>query len=213
MRKVLVFVHLVVFLGHLQGIVWAIEREVEEERLFFVLRDEVHGRVGEDVAAVALVTLRVAVLEKDRIEITIFRRIGRLADATSLVHERFLESLIHRAEWIVVSKVPLANDSGAVSGSPKHFGERQFVGVHHRTAQVSIDDSSAVVVAARQQARACGGADWTHEEIFEANTLLCEFVQMRSANDGIAVEAQVPVSLIVRHDQNNVRFLGGAGKT
>ena len=48
----------------------------------------------------------------------------------------------------VVAVVPFAEDAGAVAGTAEGFGDRDFLGVHERTAEVRIDDSGAVVVAA-----------------------------------------------------------------
>lgn len=172
----------------------------------------------ENVGAVALGFFPDAIAAEDGIEIgggdagEGFRRIAGLEDAAAIEDKAFVETLIDRAQGIVVAQVPFAEDAGAVAGGPEHFGQGAFCGAHHAAAIGGIDDASTVCVAAGKEAGAGGAANGRDMEARELGTALGEGIEMRRGNFGVAVEGKVAVALVVGHDQDDIGPASRGGK-
>ena len=199
-----VFVGLGVLLGNLERPVGTVVGQVDEEGLAAVLPDVVDGRRGEDVGAVALGFDPLGIVQQRGVEVAVVRRPGGLAEPAAGVDERLLEALIPGPHRVAVAQVPLAEDGGAVARGAQHFGQGDLVGVHHRPAQVRVGHAGAVVVAAGHQGRPRGRADRADVERRDLDALPGELVEVRRLDDGVAVNAQVAVALVVGHHQNNV---------
>ncbi len=91
-------VKLLVFLRHLEWIVRSIERDIGVERFLALHRRNPLDRLGEeDVGAVAVCLLELAVVEDGRVEIGVAGRVAatagiRLADAAGAVNEDFVKA-------------------------------------------------------------------------------------------------------------------------
>ena len=109
-------VAVVILFGHLQRSVRTIECQVGEERLGPLPGNELDRGVRENVAAIAVGFYLAAVERQRGIEIAVTRRIGRLADTSAAVHQGLFKSLINRARGKVVAQMPLAKNTGPISG-------------------------------------------------------------------------------------------------
>ena len=137
-----------------------VEREVSEEGPVIGRAQEIDRGRGEDVAAIALILPRLAVVLQDGVEVAAAAgRVGRLADAPALDDQGFLETLVDRPQRGVVAQVPLAEDPGAITRGGQHLGKSHFVRVHQRPSQEGIHDPRAVVVPAGQEAGSRRRAD------------------------------------------------------
>ena len=142
-------------MGSLTRTVGTVEGEVGEEGSVIGRAQEINRRRGEDVAAIALILLRLAVVLQDGVEVAATTgRVGRLADAAALDDEGLLETLVNRPQRCVVTQVPLAEDPGAITSGGQHLGESYFVRVHQGPSEVGVHDPRAEVVPAGQEAGA-----------------------------------------------------------
>ena len=53
-----------------------------------------------------------------------------------------------------------------------------------------------------------GGAGWTDVKIVQAHTFLTQFIGVGSLEVGVAMGIDVPISLIIGKDENNIRAFG-----
>ena len=114
-----------VLLGHEQGPVRRVERKVGEKRSIARFAFDPFRRFAkEDVGAIALVFLPLAVVHVGVVEIIVFPEIGCGANVRRGEPQRFVETPVLRAERIVVAEMPLAKNAGPVSGGSKHIGHR-----------------------------------------------------------------------------------------
>ena len=203
--------------GHLQRRMRTVEGEIDEEGPRAVSLDEVDGGVGEDVAAIARLLDGPAVVLQDRVEVTAPARwVGGLSNSSPLEHQGLLETLIDGPQRVVIAEVPLAEDGRAVAGRPEHLGQGHLLRVHHRPAHEGIDHACAVVIAAGHQACPRRSAHRHDVKLVEPHALAGELIEMRSADLGIAVKAEVPMALIVGDDHDNVwppGFRWGRGRS
>src|SRR3954452_11357465 len=103
-----------------------------------------------------------AVVLEHRAEVAVAWRIGWLSAAAAPMDERFGKALVDRAHRIVVAKMPFAKDGGVVACITQHFGQGYFIGVHHRSAAIGVEDAGSQVISASEQTRprrAANGAD------------------------------------------------------
>ena len=111
---------------------------------------------SEDVAAITLVTLGLAVVLQDRVEVAAAAgRVGRLADAAALDHERLLKALVDRPQRVrchpgaTCRRCPVRYPAAArISASVTSSG------CISRSAQVGVHHARAEVVPAGEQAGA-----------------------------------------------------------
>src|SRR4051812_17905751 len=105
---------------------------------------------------------------------------------------------------IVVSEMPFAEDTGSVSCPAQHLSYRDFAGPHHGTAKVRVHHAGSIVIPAGQKARSRWRADWTNMKLSELGTFPGDPVHVRRSDLIVSVQADVAITLIVRHDQDNV---------
>ena len=122
-----------------------------------------------------------------------------------------IESTIFRSVALVVTEMPFADPSIAVSGGGEQVGQSgcpfpEFLAWHLRMGY-----SVSELMHAGQQSRACGRAGRTHIEILQPHTLLCEAIDIRRLQQWVAIDAPVAVALVVSKDEQDVWF-GGVGR-
>ncbi len=139
------------------------------------------------------------------------RRVGRLGQAAAAQHQRLLKALIAGAHRVVVAQVPLAENAGLISGFREHLGSGHLARIHHRAAEECVDDASAVVVAARHEARPRGRAHRANLELRELHAFAGDAVHGRGVEVRIAVQGEVAIALIVGNDEYDVRPALGLG--
>ena len=182
--------------------------DVGEERLAAPVTDPANRLVEIHVGAVSLERLLLAVAEQDRIKVVGSGRIGRLSDAAALVDHGCLEALIDGALRVVVPEVPLAEDPGAVAGISEHLCDGYFVRRHHGAAQVGVDHTCPVVVAAGHQRGPSRSAHRRYVEARHFDALGRQGVEPGCLQDRVAVRTELSPALIVSHDQDDVGPVG-----
>ena len=112
---------------------------------------------------------------------------------------------LHRAD------VPLAEMSGDVARCLKRLGKGRFVGAQ---VMAVVRDVGAERVASGQNAGTCRRADGRGGvEAVEDDALTRHFIKVRRLHERVSREPAIAVSLVVHHDEQDVRFVficGGA---
>src|SRR5262245_7982290 len=187
----------------------AVGRQVEEERLAFTARfaRPGHGFAEIDVGAIAFGLLGLAVAKENRVGVFVFRagRITGLADAAATMNQGHVKALIDGPHRVPVAEVPVAKNAGVVAGGRELFGERYFGRIHHGASSKSVDGAGAVVVAAGHQTGPRRRADGTDVEARQDRAFFGHRVDVRRADDRIAMNAEIAIALIVGHDEDDVR--------
>ena len=191
----------------------AVERQVHEKRPIVLVLDELDGRVGDDVADIALGFQPRAVMAERGAEIgaALVDRVGRVArlrQPAAVEHQRFLKTPVHRTHRVIIAQVPLAEDARAIAAGGEHFRQRRFVGMHERTAQEGVGHPGTVIVTSGHQASPRGRAHRHDVEIGQRNALRSQAVDVRRADKRIAGYAQFAETLVVGKDDDDVRFGG-----
>ena len=129
--------------------------------------------------------------------------------------EIFIEAMGGGQELGGVAEVPFAEDSGAITAVVEQFGESELVGVDAGFGawSESAMDADAIGVATGEQGGTGGGADGLGDvETGEPRPFAGEAVEMRGANLGGAVAAEIAPAEVIRKDQNDIgraRWTGG----
>ena len=198
-----------ILVGHLVRRVRTIERQIHEEGPIAAVGDELHGRVGNHVANVAVGLHPCAIVPQGGVEISaVFIDwvgwIARLGQPAPVEHQRLLETLVHGSHGVGIAQMPFAEDPRAIAGGGEHVRHGGFVGVHHRAAQEGIDDSRAIVVAAGHQAGPGGRANGHHVEVHQRRALCRQAVDVRRMDQRVAGGPQLAKALIVGKDYDHV---------
>ncbi|OPZ09032.1 MAG: hypothetical protein BWZ10_02596 [candidate division BRC1 bacterium ADurb.BinA364] len=205
-------VGLAVFFGDIQRTVRRVGRNIGEERPVFVSLDELQGRPEKHVGAVAPIGLPLAVVAQHVVEVIVAPVVRTLADSAAAMDQDLLEAAILRTERIIVAQVPLAEDSRAIARRGKNIGHGRFAGLQHRAPHDGVPNADARRIAPGHQRRACRRARRIDMEIGQPKTLAVQAVQIRSADHGVAVAAQVAVALVVGHHQHDIGLSNNGGE-
>ena len=128
--------------------------EIAEERLIFVLLNELQRVVGEVIDDVAIALNEFAVMVELRAEV-----VAPVARAKSVV---FVEPPVVRMVWRLHSVVPLAERTGGIAGRFEHIGDRALIKIQSLGARRHAVDAAARMVAAGEELgtrRRTDGAD------------------------------------------------------
>ena len=175
--------------------------EVAEEGGVLALIDEGHGLIEKDVLPVAFPRLALAVADHDRIEVDV-----RAADIGGGPFEpALLGSIVPFA-----AQVPLADEARSVACLPQELRQEDGVLVQVFPRQGGVRDAVAELVHARQERRARRRAGRAHVELFEAHALVEKRIQIRGLEQWVPVPSQVAIALVVRQDEDDVRFRRGS---
>ena len=113
------------------------------------------------------------------------------------------------------AQMPLADGPGGVAAFLEQFGQRHFavrqmprraIAQH---AKLFVAHAAADRIPSGQQRRAAGRADFGRRvEIGEPHPLGRHAIQVRRADAGMPVAAQIAVAQVVGQDENDVRMFG-----
>jgi hypothetical protein len=174
-------------------------REITEQGLAGagVLTQEGDGPVGQIIGDVALALDRLAVVVERRVEV--------LTPVTGGEAIVLLEAAAVGVVGVLRAVVPLAEAAGGVAGRLERFGDRPLVEVEPLQPGRDAAHAAARVPAAGEQLGPRRRADRLHEEALEAGAVLRQRVDVRRAQVGVAVEAQIAPALVVGEDDDDVR--------
>ncbi len=157
-------------------------------------------------------------MQDDRVEIAVARGVAAaagvgLADAAGAVDEHLVETAAAGLAGVLVAQVPLAEDAGGVAGAFEGLGQGEGLQAHPLAFVDGVGDAGAELVPAGHDGAAGRRAGRADVEVLETEGLVVEAVQIRRADHGIAVTAEVTVALVVGEDQDDVgspagEFLG-----
>ena len=148
-------VRFAVFLRDQKRTVRRVGGDVAEEGPVLILFNEPHRPVEKDVGAVSGLLGRRTVVPVGVVEIIVSPLIGRLRDSAAAVHENFVKPLILRPTGEIVAEMPFAEAAGAVSALGEYFCNRDFIGMHDRTAHDRVPDTGAAGIPAGHQRGTC----------------------------------------------------------
>ena len=168
-----------------------------------------NGLSEEHVGAVAAGLHEAAVVEDGGIEVGVFRGVAAgtgegLADAAAAVDEDLVESAAIGLVGGFIAEVPFPEDAGGVAGGAKDVGEGDGGWREAFAFEDGVGDAVAEFVSARQQRAAGGGAGGADMEVDEPRAFAVEAVDVRRAEDGVAVAGEVAVPLVIGEDEDDV---------
>ena len=202
--------------GRLNGSVWGVVGEVEEEgfRVFFgrVSGEVVGGPLGEEVGGVAF--------GGDRFSVEAHVVLVVAAVVVVVIHhvaEEAVEVFEAASVWVfgvVESEVPFADGGGGVSRFFKNLGEHdggagEEAPVVFRFGADDSGDADEIGVASGEERGTGGGADGAvGVEFGEAKAVGHEGIEVRALEVGGSVGGKVAVAEIVGDDEEDVGLAG-----
>ena len=123
--------------------------------------------------------------------------------------EELVEPLAGRRVGELFAVVPFAEAGGAIAAGTQRLGQGHLVPPHRLPVVRHAPHAASQRAAARQQSRSCGRTERIDVEPLELHAGLGQRVDVGRLQIGIAVEAEIAVALIVRHDQQDVGFSRG----
>ena len=191
---------------HLERRMRGVVGDVAEQRLLAARTQKANRLVGQHVGDVALRRNRLSAANQLGVEIVV--------DVPVVETEELVEPLAGRRVGELFAVVPFAEARGAIAAGAQRFGQGDLVPPHRLLAVRHAPHAAPQRVAARQQSRSRGRAKRIDVEPLELHAGLGQGVDVGRLQVGIAVQAEIAVALIVRHDQQDVGFsrgLAGSG--
>ena len=108
--------------------------------------------------------------------------------------------------------VPFSKCGGMVACSFEVLEDGRLVQIHALFAATGRLDTGTRVVATRHKLSSCRRANRANIEAIQCHALRSEPVDVRGADVGVTVDAQVTPALIIGQDDDDVRFVRISGK-
>ena len=178
--------------------------------------DPLRGLGEELIGAITSSLHELTVMEDRRTVIRITRDVAAaagiaLADAAGSMDEDFVEAALVRLILGFVAEVPLAEDTGAITGLLQLLGQRGGAQGHPLTFQDGVGDAVLEFMPSGQQRAARRSAGRRDLEVGEADALATELIQVRGLEDRVPVGADVAVTLVIGQDEQDIGPVGGRG--
>jgi hypothetical protein len=160
------------------------------------LLDKRHGVVKVEVLTEALafdVLGLVVILVGDELGIEV---IGSL--------QRPVKAALVRVVFSVPAEVPFADVAGLVARCLENLGQDRGLFPEVLARIAGVGDTIAELMHAGHQGRTSGGAGGADVEIVKAHALIVKAVRVWGAEQGVAVAGEVPVSLVIGEDEDDV---------
>jgi len=182
--------------------------EINEERTvsFLALLHEFQGVIEVNIRAIAFHFHWLSIVKQGGVGVFPFGSdwIRGLSDASSTKHQSFFKPLIHGPQGIVVSHMPFAENARCIPGFKKSFRQGFLLRIHHGTSNVGIDAARAIIITTGHQA---GPGRCTYRaDIVLGHLGTCGFhgIQVGRAEDRIAIEPKIAVTLVIGNDDDNI---------
>ena len=202
-----------------EGAVGGIGGDVGEEGFLFGLLflDPAHGGGEEEVGAVALGFHERAVVANDGVEVFVPGHVGAgafvsLSDAAGAVDEDFIKTSFVRLVGVLITQVPLAENTGRVACFFENLGKDGGIERQAFTLENGVGDAVFEGMATGHEGGAGGGASGADKEAGEAGALVVESVEVGGFDPGVAVFADRSVALVVGHHEDDVGLFDGRGE-
>jgi len=176
-------------------------RQVTEERLLLISLDEIDGCIGKQIGHIAPGFDGLSVHDY-------LIGIGIAFNVPMIMSEEMIEA---STMWLILripSQVPFSKQSRLVTGFLQELRNRRF------TLPECVSPKAGIVQPGPQIMPPChqpGPGRCTNHvriETREGNTLACQPLDRRRFDVWITGDLRIPVTLIVGHDQNNIRLPG-----
>ena len=115
-----------------------------------------------------------------------------------------LESATVGMIWVLHPVVPFSKRGRRVTGLGEGVTDRAFVQVHSFATGGSAIYAATRMIATGEEFGPCRRTDRTNIETIKASTLCCEAIDVRRTEIPVAVKAQVPPSLVVSQNDDDV---------
>ena len=122
--------------------------------------------------------------------------------------ERLIKPALVRLVWLLIAEMPLAKNTARVAGLLEHLRQRGGLERHAFALEDGVGHAVFHGVTTGQQRRAGRRARRAHHEAREPRTRIVQLVEMRRPNPRMPMPPNRPVSLVIRNDEDDVRFLG-----
>ena len=203
-------IRLAVFRRASLGAVRRVGRQVNEEWLVLLdgLVNELRGRIEEHIRAVAFHFCGLAVFVVGVVQVAVVPIIRQHADRATVVTQHLIESTVFRAKRIVVAQVPFAEHARRVASLFEGGTDDVFVGPCNEVGRKHIVNPSPIRIPASHQRGARGDAVRRCVVIVQPNTLCSQLVNVGCSDPLVTVCRKVTIPLVIRHDQDDVGFVG-----
>ena len=128
-----------------------------------------------------------------------------LTNASGPVNKDFIEPSIMRLIRFLITEMPFSKDARFVSRFRKHLCNRHGIEAQAFPLKFCVSHAGAEFMSAGHQTRAGGRAGWTDVEGCKTSTALVQCVEIRRFYELVPMAGQLPVALVVGHNQHDVR--------
>ena len=199
---------------HRQWNVWHGMRQIEEEWFIHIPVDEVNriiGIIGRQPRLIRVIADNVIPFDQRKVRKLILRM-----ERPHIVRVRqsiiFVETMLERKEFLLISQMPLAEDSRSISLIAKQFRYRLllFTDAIWRTRIERIGEADTVRITAGHQPRPRSTADRLHGiKVIHRHPIGSHPVDMWSLITDRPTAREISVARIIQIDQNDIRRLLG----
>ena len=165
----------------------SVSRNIAEERAVLILLYKFHGLREPDISAKPLMLLPHSISHESVVKIVIGPVIQRIANSSTATHQYIFKTAILGAERIVVTQMPLAEKTSAVSACFEDVGHCDFSLFHARCLADCAPNTGAHRVTPRHQHSAGGCASGHDVKVRETHTLSGQVVHVQGLDEAVAV--------------------------
>lgn len=164
----------------------------------------------EDIGAIAVRLHEPSVMENERIEVLVSRSVPTtagitLSDTTTPMDEDFFKTSAVRSIRFFVPKMPLAKNSGRVTGVLQDLCKRNRTERHSFSLENRVCDSIQELMPTGHQRGSGRCTGWRDKELGQRPAFTFQSVEVRSSKGWIPMRRQVTITLIVGQHDDDVR--------
>jgi len=183
-------------------------RQVDEEgRILALALNVPHRLIEKYVGRESLVAHPLPVPQHGVVELGVAPVVVDRAGAAAVDRQRFLETAVFGRVPAPISDMPLPEQGRSIPGRFEPVGHRRHVGAQDVLAAGGHGDPRPQRVQPRHQRRARRAAERMHVEVHQPDAFVGQPVDVRRLHHGIPRAAQITVSLVIRHDEDDVGTL------
>ena len=130
--------------------------------------------------------------------------IGWLPNTSSTKHQRFLKTLVHGAQRIIVAQMPFAENASRIARIKQILSKGMLLRIHHGTADVGINTSSPIIVSPGHEAGPSRSTHGTDIVLSHLCTLTGHGVQIGGPQNRVSLKSKIPITLIIGNHDDHV---------
>ena len=186
---------------------WRVERrmrriraQIEEEWLLTAFINKGHRLVKINILAEALARHPLVITNNIHVE---------MLARPLLIGRGPIEAALMRRIARAVAQVPFTNPAGLVAGALQNLRQRHRFLKKVLARFERVRDAVAKFMHAGQQRRTGRRTGRTDIKMIEAHTFIMHAIQIRCLQNRMAVATDIPITLIIGQNENNVWLLNG----